>query len=89
MSNRRPSVGRLVQTVLAVLVSLAFLLPVIWLLASTFRSANETFATSTSISWHTLWPLATVLISTLCLTPTMTYVLLPFVTRVLQPWLKR
>ena len=56
MSNRRPSVGRLVQTVLAVLVSLAFLLPVIWLLASTFRSANETFATSTSISWHTLWP---------------------------------
>jgi antibiotic biosynthesis monooxygenase (ABM) superfamily enzyme len=39
--------------------------------------------------WHTLWPLATVLITTLCLTPIMTYVLLPFVTRLLQPWLRR
>jgi antibiotic biosynthesis monooxygenase (ABM) superfamily enzyme len=39
--------------------------------------------------WHQLWPLATVLITTLCLTPTMTYVLLPFVTRNLQPWLER
>jgi antibiotic biosynthesis monooxygenase (ABM) superfamily enzyme len=39
--------------------------------------------------WHSLWPLATVLISTLCLTPTMTYLLLPFVTRMLQPWLRR
>ena len=39
--------------------------------------------------WHQLWPLATVLITTLCLTPTMTYVLLPFVTRLLQPWLRR
>ncbi|GAA1441135.1 antibiotic biosynthesis monooxygenase [Leifsonia poae] len=39
--------------------------------------------------WHQLWPLATVLITTLCLTPTMTYLLLPFVTRMLQPWLQR
>jgi len=48
-----------------------------------------TYLTVTFVpGWHTLWPLATVLISTLCLTPTMTYVLLPFVTRMLQPWLK-
>ncbi|KQR54859.1 antibiotic biosynthesis monooxygenase [Leifsonia sp. Leaf336] len=39
--------------------------------------------------WHQLWPLATVLITTLCLTPTMTYFLLPFVTRLLHPWLRR
>lgn len=39
--------------------------------------------------WHQLWPLATVLITTLCLTPTMTYFLLPFVTRLLHPWLAR
>lgn len=39
--------------------------------------------------WHRLWPLATVLITTLCLTPIMTYVLLPFVTRLLHPWLRR
>lgn len=39
--------------------------------------------------WHQLWPLATVLITTLCLTPTMTYLLLPYVTRRLQPWLQR
>ena len=39
--------------------------------------------------WHQLWPLATVLITTLCLTPTMTYVLLPLVTRLLHPWLRR
>jgi uncharacterized protein len=38
--------------------------------------------------WHSLWPLATVLITTLCLTPVMTYFLLPFVTRLLQPWLR-
>ena len=39
--------------------------------------------------WHQLWPLATVLITTLLLTPTMTYLLLPFVTRLLHPWLRR
>ncbi|NEN04849.1 antibiotic biosynthesis monooxygenase [Diaminobutyricibacter tongyongensis] len=38
--------------------------------------------------WHQLWPLATVLVTTLILTPIMTYVLLPFVTRMLHPWLQ-
>jgi uncharacterized protein len=48
------------------------------------------YAASTLVpGWHTLWPLATVLLTTLCLTPVMTYVLLPFVTRLLQPWLHR
>lgn len=56
MSTRRHPVGRAVATAAAILVSLAFLLPVLWLLASTFRSATETFATSTAVSWHTLWP---------------------------------
>lgn len=39
--------------------------------------------------WHELWPLVTVLVTTLCLTPIMTYVLLPSVTRLLAPWLRR
>lgn len=48
------------------------------------------YLASTSVpGWHTLWPLATVLLTTLCLTPIMTYVMLPFVTRLLQPWLRR
>ncbi len=38
--------------------------------------------------WHQLWPLATVLTTTLILTPIMTYLLLPFVTRMLHPWLQ-
>ena len=53
-------------------------------------SLTFTYLTGSFIpGWHQLWPLATVLISTLVLTPTMTYVLLPFVTRRLQPWLQR
>lgn len=49
-----------------------------------------TFLVTTFVPfWHTLWLPATVLITTLCLTPTMTYVLLPFVTRILHPWLQR
>jgi putative chitobiose transport system permease protein len=48
--------GRIALTTLAVLVSLAFLLPVLWLLASTFRSSTETFADSGSLNWHVLWP---------------------------------
>ncbi|MFC8824147.1 carbohydrate ABC transporter permease [Streptomyces sp. NPDC057137] len=48
--------GRVVLAVVAVLVALAFLLPVLWLIASTFRSANETFASSSSLNWHMLWP---------------------------------
>jgi putative chitobiose transport system permease protein len=42
--------------ILAVLISLAFLLPIAWLLASCFRSAAETFATSSPISLWTIWP---------------------------------
>ncbi|MCG7417522.1 carbohydrate ABC transporter permease [Microbacterium sp. ACRRU] len=38
------------------MISLAFLAPVLWLLASTFRSATETFASSSPLSWHVLWP---------------------------------
>ena len=38
--------------------------------------------------WHQLWPLVTVLVTTLILTPIMTYLLLPFVTRMLRPWLQ-
>lgn len=53
---RRRSASRLVLTVVAVLVSLGFLLPVLWLLASTFRTATETFASSSPLSWHALWP---------------------------------
>ncbi|KRC47245.1 antibiotic biosynthesis monooxygenase [Leifsonia sp. Root227] len=49
-----------------------------------------TFLVTTFIPfWHQLWIPATVLITTLCLTPTMTYLLLPFVTRLLHPWLQR
>jgi putative chitobiose transport system permease protein len=49
-------IGRVLLTVLAVVISLLFLLPVLWLLASTFRSSDETFASSSPLSWHVLWP---------------------------------
>lgn len=49
-------VGRAVLVIAAVLISSAFLLPVLWLLASTFRSASETFAGSSPLSWNVLWP---------------------------------
>src|SRR5882757_3953145 len=48
--------GDVVLTALAILISLTFLLPMIWLLASSFRSAPETFATSSLISIWTIWP---------------------------------
>jgi putative chitobiose transport system permease protein len=48
--------GRVVLIFISVLVALLFLLPVLWLLASTFRSATETFASSSPISWNVLWP---------------------------------
>ncbi|WP_085371311.1 antibiotic biosynthesis monooxygenase [Leifsonia sp. NCR5] len=49
-----------------------------------------TFLVTTFVPfWHQLWLPATVLITTLCLTPTMTYLLLPLVTRILHPWLQR
>jgi putative chitobiose transport system permease protein len=49
-------IGRVLLTVLAVVISLLFLLPVLWLLASTFRSSDETFASSSPLSWYVLWP---------------------------------
>ncbi|KZE39471.1 carbohydrate ABC transporter permease [Microbacterium sp. T32] len=48
--------SRTLLTALAVVISLAFLAPVLWLLASTFRSATETFASSSPLSWQVLWP---------------------------------
>ncbi|QIQ06114.1 carbohydrate ABC transporter permease [Streptomyces liangshanensis] len=53
---KRRRTGRVVLTVLAVVVALAFLVPVLWLIASTFRSSTETFANSSSMNWHMLWP---------------------------------
>ncbi|MFF1574596.1 antibiotic biosynthesis monooxygenase [Leifsonia sp. NPDC058292] len=61
----------------------------IWLGFFPLSLAFAYLSTTLIPGWHELWPLATVLITTLCLTPTMTYVLLPFVTRTLQPWLQR
>jgi antibiotic biosynthesis monooxygenase (ABM) superfamily enzyme len=61
----------------------------IWLGFFPLSLAFTYIATYLIPGWHQLWPLATVLITTLCLTPTMTYILLPFVTRLLQPWLQR
>jgi len=55
-TSKKGAVGRVVLTAVAVIVSLAFLLPVLWLLASTFRTATETFASSSPLSWHALWP---------------------------------
>src|SRR5882757_8900443 len=49
-------IGRTGLTALAIIISLLFLLPVIWLIASTFRTANETFASSSPLSWAALWP---------------------------------
>ncbi|NUU05226.1 carbohydrate ABC transporter permease [Leifsonia sp. C5G2] len=55
--NARPTLlSRSILTALAVLISVAFLVPVLWLLASTFRSATETFASSAPLTWHVLWP---------------------------------
>jgi multiple sugar transport system permease protein/putative chitobiose transport system permease protein len=53
---RRNLTGRVVLTVVAVGISLAFLVPVLWLIASTFRTATETFASSSPLSWDVLWP---------------------------------
>jgi putative chitobiose transport system permease protein len=52
----RKRIGRGLLTALAVVISLLFLLPVLWLIASTFRSSDETFASSSPLSWHVLWP---------------------------------
>ncbi|GMA23185.1 lactose ABC transporter permease [Luteimicrobium album] len=47
---------RITMTAVAVIVSLLFLAPVLWLVASTFRTATETFANSSPVGWSTLWP---------------------------------
>jgi len=52
----RTVIGRTVLVIVAAAVSLLFLLPVLWLLASTFRTASETFASSSPLSWDVLWP---------------------------------
>lgn len=49
-------IKRVLLTILAAAISLLFLLPVLWLLASTFRTASETFASSSPLSWDVLWP---------------------------------
>ncbi|MDB5401597.1 MAG: carbohydrate transporter permease [Rhodopila sp.] len=54
MNKNRPI--RAILTIVAIIVSLLFLLPILWLLASTFRSQNETFASSDPINWSVLWP---------------------------------
>lgn len=54
--TRRQRIGRAVATVLAIFISLLFVLPVLWLLASTFRSSAETFASSSPLTWSVLWP---------------------------------
>lgn len=48
--------SRVAFTTLAIAISLLFLLPVLWLIASTFRSSTETFASSSPLSWGALWP---------------------------------
>lgn len=53
---RSNPIARTVLTVAAIIVSLLFLLPVLWLVASTFRSSAETFASSSPLSWSALWP---------------------------------
>ena len=52
----RHAVGRGILTTLAIIIALLFLLPVVWLLASAFRSAPETFASSSPLSWNVIWP---------------------------------
>ncbi|MFC0682189.1 carbohydrate ABC transporter permease [Lysobacter korlensis] len=55
-TTRRGRVGRGVLTGLAALISLLFLLPVVWLIASAFRTSRETFASSAPLTWNVLWP---------------------------------
>jgi ABC-type glycerol-3-phosphate transport system permease component len=53
---RSRAVGRTLLTGFAILVSAAFLVPVLWLLASSFRTATETFDSSSPLSWSAFWP---------------------------------
>jgi putative chitobiose transport system permease protein len=52
----RRNTGRLSLTLLALAITLMFLIPVLWLLASSFRTTVETTQSSSTLSWWTLWP---------------------------------
>ncbi len=52
----RRTLFRGLLTVVALLITLLFLAPVAWLLASSFRTAAETAASSATLSWDTLVP---------------------------------
>jgi putative chitobiose transport system permease protein len=54
--RRRPGPLAVGLTALAILISILFLLPILWLLASSFRSAAETYADSSPVSLWTIWP---------------------------------
>jgi putative chitobiose transport system permease protein len=54
--TRRATVGRGALTALAAGISVLFLLPVVWLIASTFRTSSETFRSSSPLTWDVLWP---------------------------------
>jgi len=56
VSDVRRRLGRGALAGLAIGVSLLFLVPILWLFASAFRSSTETFASSSPLSWHALWP---------------------------------
>lgn len=48
--------GRGALTATAILVSLLFLVPILWLIVSSLRTADDTFAASSPLSWQILWP---------------------------------
>lgn len=49
--------GRIVATIAVVIVVvIAFLLPYLWILASSFKSQNTIFSDVSPLSWRTFWP---------------------------------
>jgi len=54
----RPSriAGRVALTALAVMTAVLFFAPVLWLVASSFRTSVETTQSSSTLSWFTIWP---------------------------------
>ncbi|WP_375450221.1 carbohydrate ABC transporter permease [uncultured Devosia sp.] len=53
MSN---ALGKTVLTLMAVSISLIFLLPILWLMASALRPVAETFAGGANVDWYTIIP---------------------------------
>lgn len=49
-------VNRVLLTILAVAIALLFFLPVMWLVASAFRTSVETSVSSSTLSWWMIWP---------------------------------